>query len=87
MLIAAGVRSAAGLLAVVGADTDNTCIVRGARALNPSICIVARGGHQASKARFRRVGDAEAERPSGRPFRVVGPRRPGLSRTPASPSE
>ncbi len=55
-LVAAGINHAGGLHAAADSDTDNTFIVLTARALNPSIFIVARAGHASSEAKLRRAG-------------------------------
>jgi voltage-gated potassium channel len=65
ILIDAGVRVAAGLLSAVDSDTDNTYIVLSARALNPSIFIVARAGTQTSEAKMLRAGADRVISPYG----------------------
>jgi voltage-gated potassium channel len=56
VLIRAGVRRARGLVAGTGADPANTVIALSARALNPSIVIVARASDPASEANLGRAG-------------------------------
>lgn len=68
VLVAAGVEHAAGLLAAVDADTENTYIVLSARALNPKVFIVARASLPGSEAKMVRAG---ADRVIS-PYRIAG---------------
>jgi voltage-gated potassium channel len=52
----AGIHRAAGLLAAADADTDNTYIVLSARALNPTLFIVARASRQSLEAKMIQAG-------------------------------
>jgi voltage-gated potassium channel len=56
VLIEAGIQRAAGLLAAADSDTDNTYIVLSARALNPSLFIVARASRQSLEAKMLQAG-------------------------------
>ena len=64
-LITAGVRRAVGLLAAADADTDNTYIVLSARALNPSIYIVARASTPSTEEKMLRAGADRVISPYG----------------------
>lgn len=52
----AGIERAAGLVAVLGSDTQNVFLVLTARQLNPALYIIARAGAEASKAKLAAAG-------------------------------
>ncbi len=56
VLLKAGVKQAAGLLAVLGSDADNVYVVLTARELNPNIQIVARADKEEAVSKLKRAG-------------------------------
>jgi voltage-gated potassium channel len=56
VLLKAGVKQAAGLLAVLGSDADNVYVVLTARELNPNIKIVARADREEAVSKLKRAG-------------------------------
>ena len=56
LLIEAGIKSAKGLLALLGSDPDNLFIVLSARELNPTLHIIARAGEPSSGKKIMRAG-------------------------------
>ena len=54
--VTAGIERAAALVAAVNSDAANSFIVLSARALNPSLFIVARARSQDSEEKLRRAG-------------------------------
>jgi voltage-gated potassium channel len=58
-LLAAGIKRAKGLIAVLGEDRDNVFIVLGARSLNPHLRIVARVIDEENTEKLRKAGADE----------------------------
>ena len=63
LLLKAGIERAKGLVAVLATDTDNVFLVLTARQLNKTIEIIARAGHEASKAKLTAAGANRVESP------------------------
>lgn len=63
ILLAAGVKRAAGLLAALGNDHDNLFLVLTARFLNPNLRIVARGNHPSVVDKMLKAGADEVVLP------------------------
>jgi voltage-gated potassium channel len=62
-LIRAGIARAAGLIAALGQDADNVFVTLSARALQPSLPIVARANERASVPKLIRAGAMQAVSP------------------------
>lgn len=77
-LLRAGIRRARTLLAATDADTENIAITLSARALAPSLWIVARANRDESESKLRRAG---ADRVLS-PYALGGHRMAGLARRP-----
>jgi len=63
ILLKAGIKQAAGLVAALGTDTKNVFLVLTARQLNPSIYIMARASHHTSKSKLTAAGANQVEFP------------------------
>lgn len=63
LLLKAGIDRARGLVAVLATDTDNVFLVLTARQLNKTIEIIARAGHEGSKAKLTAAGANRVESP------------------------
>lgn len=63
ILLAAGIKRAAGLLAALGNDHDNLFLVLTARFLNPNLRIVARGNHPSVVNKMLKAGADEVVLP------------------------
>lgn len=62
-LIAAGIRTAKGLITAVTSDTENVYITLTARGLNPGLFILARAGEEGSELKLRRAGASKVISP------------------------
>lgn len=70
VLVAAGVKRAAGLITALDTDADNLFVTLTARTLNPDIFIVARSSAESSESKIRTAGANRVMTPS-----VIGGRR------------
>lgn len=64
MLHKAGIKRAAGLVAIVAGDAENVFITLTARGINPNIRIIARAEKQESEEKLRRAGANKVINPS-----------------------
>lgn len=62
-LVAAGIKRAKGLIAVLATDSDNVFLILTARQLNPDIFIMARAGNEKAKAKLLAAGANRVEAP------------------------
>jgi voltage-gated potassium channel len=65
ILVAAGVERAAGLVAAVNTDADNTFVVLSARVLNPRLIIVARANSDETIGKLEKAGATKVISPYG----------------------
>lgn len=62
-LLKAGIKRAKGLVAVLATDADNVFLVLTARQISPDLNIIARAGHEKSKAKLLAAGANTVESP------------------------
>jgi len=63
VLLKAGIKSAKGLIAVLGTDADNVFLVLTARQLNPELFIMARAGYPGTRPKLKAAGADVVESP------------------------